>query len=286
MKKDNNIKNAHTIVENCKVITLKETQDILRHMLSEICALCEKHNIPYYLWSGTLLGAIRHNGFIPWDDDVDLFVPIQHYEKFISTVLEELGKYQVLGFLDTTIPFPAGFCKISDPKTLVVDTDHIRWAGVERGIAVDIFPLYYCKKSILFRKWSHFMCFMSRREINFYYGQYQFGRGLKESLIFIGISISHILSGDKSYWRHKFIKNMKKLRRSNFIGDPADKEHYYYQTEYFSKAEYRDFDGIKAAVPVGWDEILTKLYGDYMTPPPENERGIWHDGRCTVWKEK
>ena len=286
MKKNNEIEGTRALVENREAITLQEIQGILRHMLNEICALCGKHGIPYYLSGGTLLGAIRHRGFIPWDNDVDLFVPIQYYEEFISVVKNELGKYNVLGFLDSTILFPAGFCKISDPETLVVDVDHIRWAGVERGIAVDIFPLYYCRKSILSRKWSHFMCSMSRREISFSYGRYRFGRGIKESIVFIVIVASHVLSCDKSYWRHKFIKDMKRLRKSDFIGDPADREYFYFQTKCFSETEYRDFDGIKAAVPVGWDEVLTKLYGDYMMLPPETEREAGHEGRYAVWKEK
>ena len=80
MNKNIRVNSTCKLDKNKKVITLQEAQDIRNHMLQEICELYKKHNIPYCLFAGTFLGAIRHKEFIPWDDDIDLLIPIQHFD--------------------------------------------------------------------------------------------------------------------------------------------------------------------------------------------------------------
>lgn len=119
MKKEQYIKKIHT--------------EILE-IMDYIDGVCRENKLKYYLTGGTLLGAIRHNGFIPWDDDLDIEMPRQDYEKFLSIVKFE-GRYNVISY-NTDLHYPRFFAKISQKGTKFVEEDIYEW-----GIFVDIFPI-------------------------------------------------------------------------------------------------------------------------------------------------
>lgn len=110
--------------------TLRETVD----------RVCEKHNILYWLDSGSMLGAVRHNGFIPWDDDLDIKMYRDDYEKFLAVAPQELKKQYFLQTHQTDSEYPLFFAKVRKNNTFI-DEKRYRRLNIHKGIYVDIFPV-------------------------------------------------------------------------------------------------------------------------------------------------
>lgn len=111
----------------------------------EFAKICEKHNIPYYMLGGTMLGAIRHKGFIPWDDDMDFGVPYEYYDELISLLKEELPEpYKCSTYKDSKcVFFP--FFKIEDTTTVLNDMQLPVPIDEKIGVNIDVFPLIHCQ---------------------------------------------------------------------------------------------------------------------------------------------
>ena len=120
-------------------ITLEERKALQLDILVKIDAICRDKGFRYYLSSGTLLGAVRHQGYIPWDDDIDLTMPRPDYEAFYSyfTANNNDADLQLISYRDKTSIYP--FCKMVNPKTTVVE--HYVDPQYQTGVWVDIFPL-------------------------------------------------------------------------------------------------------------------------------------------------
>ena len=122
-------------------ITLQEIKDIQLDILKDVDSFCEKNNIRYYLAGGTLLGAIRHKGFIPWDDDIDIIMPRPDYIKFIQGYENECDKNYKLTSIDNNKQHLYTFAKIFDMRTLKIE-DSISYNNKNMdGIGIDIFPM-------------------------------------------------------------------------------------------------------------------------------------------------
>ena len=119
---------------------LKELHKVEVEILDEIVRICEKHSLKYYLIGGTLLGAIRHNGFIPWDDDLDIVMPRADYDKFCEICKTELDEKYYLHNIDTDDKYWLIHAKVRKNNT-VFDEKNIAHIDCHKGIFVDIFPL-------------------------------------------------------------------------------------------------------------------------------------------------
>jgi len=120
--------------------TLQHMKEVELKILIAVDEVCKKLNIDYALDGGTLLGAARHSGFIPWDDDIDLLMPREDYERFIATAQEYLPKeYKIRTFLNTP-EYPYLFIKVDDTRTLLVE-ENLRHLNSGVGIFIDIFPI-------------------------------------------------------------------------------------------------------------------------------------------------
>ena len=117
-----------------KKMSLDERKQVSLDILNYIDEVCKRENMSYYLAYGALLGAIRHNGFIPWDDDVDIWVRADDYWKFAE--LMRKSKYDIL-FYPYNNGWDMHFMKISDASTVIKDNNTL----TKRGVAVDVFPL-------------------------------------------------------------------------------------------------------------------------------------------------
>lgn len=266
----------------------KEIQDVELGILKNIKQKCEENHLRYYIAYGTLIGAIRHQGFIPWDDDIDIVMPRKDYIKLIDVINSEMdGQYKIIS-VDTNSDFTAPLAKVVDTRTRIVQ--HYGFIEkVELGIYVDIFLLdgvgndyekalnYYNEAFALFKKW--------------YAADIQFRRP--------GMSMAHsILSWIKhspykikgyKYWLNKFEEHNKKYSYdgSKFVsvleaGTPGAKRNVWPKS-YFGDGINVTFEGEQFKAPVEYDKLLTLEYGDYMTPPPK-ELQVSHHYSDIYWR--
>ena len=121
-------------------IDLKQMQKIEFDILRTVHTLCQENHITYYLGYGTMLGAVRHQGFIPWDDDVDIVMPRDDYRRFLQLAPQYLPEHLKLCHLGNTAPYNYDFAKIQDKRTILIE-DTYSYLGIESGVYIDIFSL-------------------------------------------------------------------------------------------------------------------------------------------------
>ena len=246
---------------------LQSLKNCERDMLSEFVRICDKHGIKYFVQGGTLLGTVRHGGFIPWDDDVDVSLHRDDYEKFLSVAGEELPDYYFLQTKDTDPEYPNNFAKIRDSRTTFIESS-AKNLNINHGAYIDIFPLdnypsgkkakvYELKKRLL----------TQRIYKAFYMPHMSF---IAKIITMITMILFPSLKGavDK---REKLFKSVPYSDRVvNNSGAWLDKE--IIPREWVQDTIKMEFEGIKVNVSDRYDEWLTYVYGDYMSLPPENER--------------
>ena len=219
-------------------------------ILNQIDAICKKHNISYYLMWGTLIGAVRHQGFIPWDDDIDICMPRKDYRKFLRIAKKELSAEY---FLQT--PFTDKFHSSFFSKVRLNNTAFYaeKDKNVKRhhGIFVDIIPLYSRKeKDSFFRKLKN----RAAAKISEYISNKREGRLKKK------FSIFHLFP------QRLLIKIRDSLMKGR--GDYYISWGYRFKKTDFYPAIEMSFEGQKYVAPNNYDEVLTIIYGDYMQLPP------------------
>lgn len=252
-------------------ITKDEQKNILVDILCYVDKICNENNIKYWISYGTLLGAIRHNGFIPWDDDIDIDMPRDDYNRFLEITKNE-KKYKTLTVLNTK-GYNYPFAKVVDTDTYVIEYENCPIK--EMGVYVDIFPVdnlgnskeeakEECRKlnKLAWRVWG-------------YNGICWKNNGIK------GIILKCI--GLKSLYKNllKAVEN-KRTKECKYVGLNfyRDDNMYIYEKEWFEKITKHVFEGKEFNIPEKYDEFLTYLYGDYMKLPPEDERVTLHNMDC------
>lgn len=268
---------------NENVSMLRQTQLAELNILKEVVRICDKYGLTYYLSGGTFLGAVRHKGYIPWDDDTDIRMPRPDYERLLTVLKDELdAPYKVDHFLagNNTKRFPYYFCSVNDPRILLHSTRSM--AGEDRCAWIDIFPIDGMPKNVVRNK---------LRQLRLLYGRLRFqisvfdtivdlkkiGRPAYEKIlikILTHIPLQKIFNYDKAwikldkalkaypYDKAEYVLNimssykLKDMMKKTVYGKGAS---YQFEDAYFNGAE-------------DYDTFLTHLYGDYMKCPPENER--------------
>lgn len=123
-----------------KAIDLKELHKIHLDMLADIDKFCRHNDIRYSLGGGTLLGAVRHKGFIPWDDDVDIMMPRKDYDRFVSTYNDKISPYKCIDYvMDKDVRYAKAWAKIHDTRTICIETKEL--ADLRHGVFIDVFPI-------------------------------------------------------------------------------------------------------------------------------------------------
>lgn len=236
--------------------------------------ICDKLNLNYFLVCGSALGAARHNGFIPWDDDLDVGMYREDYNKFMELAPKFLPEGVFLQNYKTDSKYPHIFSKLRNSNTTYIEKafSHI---NMNHGIFIDIFPLDgYPSESVEQKK----VKLMERIFLNIHSTAFvlnpQATFKSKMAYNFLKAIGAHKRFGSLNRILELF-KSKYSIEKSDLIRDlGTDHKCEFIPKVYFGKGTDTMFEGIKVRVPENLDGYLTSLYGDWRTPPPpEKQKG-------------
>ena len=255
-----------------RTVEVEELKKIQLSILDEVDRFCRENNIKYWLDSGTLIGAIRHGGYIPWDDDIDLGMTRENYNKFQELFNKSNKRYQFYTITNNAkYLFPFG--KVVDLETRLYEPDI---NGIELSINIDIFPydvapkdfnkIKKCyKKRDLYRRLAY--AANKAAEIQ--------GSAIKQILVkVLRVLLSVFPNG---YFEKKIIKNaIFKEQNPMLYINAVGWGDYMYSASWVDEQIDWIFEGKKYRIPKQYDSVLRSMYGDYMQFPPEAERVTHH----------
>lgn len=256
---------------------LRTAQKVMLHILKTVHTLCEKHHLTYWLDYGTLLGAIRHNGFIPWDDDVDICMPRADYEKFCAIAPAELGPDFLVQTPQSDPTYWFEFAKVKLLKTLWRERKADIAGIAHPAIYLDIFPIDHLPKNKVIR-WltTHFCDILCNGVI-----RYQvFGIKSRSPLKRCGQALLSTLISAKrvNRWRRALAQKLQRLPDTTYVSKIAlDTRRDLCPKTLFTPLILHPFETEQFYIPAQYDRRLKQLFGDYMTPPPETKRHGHHD---------
>lgn len=253
----------HMELNHRQLEQLKQTEmELLRHFIT----VCEQLGLTYYVLGGTMLGAVRHQGFIPWDDDIDVGMLRKDYEILLQQGQALLPEGIFLQTFETDPQYPANFAKLRNSHTTFVEAS-VRNRNINHGVYIDIFPLDY---------------YPQRRQRWF---------SIKKELLSLRISTTFTVSGMKPTTklvrlftrllyptvrgalrkREKLFKSVRSGSRiANHCGAWGVKE--IVPAQWYGSGAPMAFEDLTVTVPKDYHSWLTQVYGDYMQLPPEEKR--------------
>ena len=257
-----------------KITNLDEMREIELGIMKDVHAFCVKHHIRYYLSHGTLIGAIRHNGFIPWDDDIDIFMPRNDYSRFCKLFTDSENEFHLKLVNHRTKPyFGRAMSKVIDTRTVLTETD---FRGDDPiGVFVDIWPLDGVPNSTILR----YLYFKICKFINgLIYTKIGLNANKIKKIMLVIISSRILVSVlDKIIQ----VCDYEKCKEITCMVDPYNA---IMDKEIFSKSKLHKFEDSYFYVPENYHKLLSLLYGDYMKLPPKEKR-IPHHIVNTFWKQ-
>lgn len=252
---------------------LKKLQDVQKELIGEVKRICLKNNIHFNMVGGTMLGAIRHGGYIPWDDDADIGFLRAEYEKFREACKKDLNheKYYMQDLRDTS-GYRWGYGKLRKKDTEFVRLNQ-EFMPYEQGIFIDLMPFDNVPDNIFARKIHFFKCFMYRKFFWSEVGKNSETNGLVRSLYKIMSLIPmNLLINRYQKFVDKGQKRKTKLVR--ILTFPTPKGVYGYDRKWYTKLTDYKFDELILPGAKDYEGYLTVKYGNYMEMPPVEKRKV------------
>lgn len=260
---------------------MNKLQNCILEVFKEIDKICTQNDINYYAIGGTCIGAVRHKGFIPWDDDLDIAMPRKDYEKFLKIAPELLpSNLKIRGLYDSEHQEDM-IVKVHDVTTTFIENFAIQFPDRYVGIWVDIMPLDGLPNNILFRK-IHFRKIKLLNKLNAHRRMNVEIYHTSPKSIFVWKAIKTILDlFPYDYFTKKYEECLKQYSFDDSVwscyGWSGRCEQISFKAEGFRKAVVMKFEDYHMRVPERYDEFLTTMFGDYMNLPSEEERIAKHE---------
>ena len=254
---------------------MNNIQKCILSIFKEVSQICSNNKIPYYAIGGTCLGAVRHKGFIPWDDDLDIAIPIEYYDSFLRSIRKSLSaKYYILTPSDSQ-HYHSLWVKVCDSRTAFIEKSEYKYPDSYKGVFIDIMPISGIPKTRLRRKIFCLLLIFLDRSNNIL----RFCRDAKKSKRYTIYLPYLILSYIIPY---NFFSNVYyKLLKTQPLYDSIITGYVWYTcwlnrlifpTSWFKNAIDIPFENTTISCPKEYHDYLTLQFGDYMTPPPVNKR--------------
>lgn len=278
------ILNENTSSEPMSDADIKRLQQCLIECCREVLEVCDKHGIKLILVGGSLLGYVRHNGFIPWDDDVDFGLMREDYEKFIEVFDEELSDRYIMSAPKEGYPSYNRFVQIFRKGT-VLRGEHVDTDGRPQTVYIDIFPLDYTPQSKFVRQLKGLRSNALMGIGGCVQGAAYMSEAEKETmcktsngkaLYMVRSAVGKAFSWrSPKKWFETIDRQLPGLHESGFITIATGRKHYLGEVipaDSVLPLQKVSFEGLELYAPRNPDLYLTNLYGDYMVIPPEDKR--------------
>lgn len=252
-------------------INATDLKKIQIEILNFVNAFCEENGISYWLDSGTLLGAIRHKGYIPWDDDIDIGMLRSDFNHFIASFNKSNGRYKVIcNEVREDCYYP--FAKILDTKTVLYEPDE---DGTKLSINIDLFVYDVTPdKDSAVRQYDRRDKLANLNVVQFkMFRSKEWYKKIPKTLLYYVLKLY-----PKGYFASQIVKNSKRYEKTDakYIGNFTSESRVLCDKSVFDSFVMKEFEGKEYPVPAGYDAWLTAFYGDYMKLPPEEQRVSHH----------
>lgn len=250
---------------------LRRMQLIQTELLKEVDRICRLHGIKYIIASGTLLGAVRCQGFIPWDDDIDIEMLREDYEAFLKTAQKELNPKMFFQDrrTDRNYPWLYGKLRMNGTSAVRVGQEHLK---MHSGVFIDIFPRDPMPNSAAGKRFYEFIAWICRKIL---YARVQ-RASAPTALGRLGWTLVSAIPKAVPFGVERLLRQSispRKAARVRCYGYHGRYETEGYDKRWFTELTELPFEGGSYYAPADWDGYLTLVYGpDYMIPPPEQER--------------
>ena len=269
---------------NYETLNTEETEALHKIQLEifkEFILICKELNLKYYVIGGTALGTLRHGGFIPWDDDIDVGMPRSSYELFLKEAPKIISNQYFIQTHITDRFYPHNFAKIRDNNTTFIERN-VKHLDINHGVYIDIFPLDNVPISRFKQFIQKHKVYVLKRIllVKMNYKIWRKGEYLKQliyktlEIISLPLKINQI---KKQLYKIMISNNYKSSDKVVAFGGAYGYEKESIKREWVENLIEVDFENEKFLAPISSVDYLTYFYGDFMTPPPENKRYNRHE---------